>query len=136
MGRFLYFIFMDGPLHFPFPGIDKLKKKEKASKGDPINLQEPVGFPDDNQSFGRTNWQCKELLVWIPKYPKKKIYNELRRYHADWGHPTRKESQLFDGGSCRNFLNSWTDPLFTQRLASTRKTNFLAQEKFFHYRRH
>ena len=34
----------------------------------------------DNQTLSHTMWDCKYHLVWIPKYRKKVIYGELRKY--------------------------------------------------------
>jgi len=28
----------------------------------------------------QTAWECKYHIVWIPKYRKKKLYKELRKY--------------------------------------------------------
>ena len=32
------------------------------------------------ESFKHTKWECKYHIVWIPKYRKKSLYNELRQY--------------------------------------------------------
>ena len=32
------------------------------------------------QSLNHTVWECKYPVVWIPKYRKKSLYKELRRY--------------------------------------------------------
>ena len=32
------------------------------------------------QSLNHTVWECKYHVVWIPKYRKKSLYKELRRY--------------------------------------------------------
>jgi len=32
------------------------------------------------QSLTHAAWECKYHIVWIPKYRKKKLYNELRQY--------------------------------------------------------
>ena len=39
---------------------------------------------DDRQSLSHTKWECKYHLVWIPKYRKKELYTELRRYLGPW----------------------------------------------------
>ncbi len=54
---------------------------------------------NDYRSLSHTKWDCKYHLVWIPKYRKKVIYGELRKYFGDTlkepaGH---KESQIFEG---------------------------------------
>ncbi len=35
---------------------------------------------NDVQSLSHTKWECKYHITWIPKYRKKKIYKELRKY--------------------------------------------------------
>ena len=32
------------------------------------------------QTLKHTAWECKYHIVWIPKYRKKKLYKELRKY--------------------------------------------------------
>jgi putative transposase len=34
---------------------------------------------DDTNSFAHTKWECKYHAVWIPKYRKKKLFEELRK---------------------------------------------------------
>ena len=34
----------------------------------------------DVESLSHTKWECKYHVVWIPKYRKKSLYGELRRY--------------------------------------------------------
>ena len=34
----------------------------------------------DRQSLSHSAWECKYHVVWIPKFRKKAIYNELRKY--------------------------------------------------------
>jgi len=34
----------------------------------------------DSQSLSHTKWECKYHIVWIPKYRKKAIFVELRKY--------------------------------------------------------
>jgi putative transposase len=34
----------------------------------------------DEQSLSHTKWECKYHIVWIPKYRKKAIFEELRKY--------------------------------------------------------
>ncbi len=31
-------------------------------------------------SLNHTKWECKYHIVWIPKYRKKSIYKDLRKY--------------------------------------------------------
>ena len=35
---------------------------------------------DDSESLAHTKWECKYHVVWIPKYRRKALYAELRRY--------------------------------------------------------
>jgi REP-associated tyrosine transposase len=34
----------------------------------------------DSQSLSHTKWECKYHIVWIPKYRKKALFFELRKY--------------------------------------------------------
>lgn len=54
---------------------------------------------DDKQSLSHTKWECKYHLVWIPKYRKKELYAELRRYLGPWFKDLafQKESQILEG---------------------------------------
>jgi len=38
---------------------------------------------NDYESLSHTTWDCKYHLVWIPKYRKKAIYGDIRRYLGD-----------------------------------------------------
>src|SRR5512137_545579 len=35
---------------------------------------------DDSESLAHTKWECKYHVVWIPKYRRKALYAELRKY--------------------------------------------------------
>jgi putative transposase len=35
---------------------------------------------DDTESVAHTKWECKYHVVWIPKYRRKALYAELRKY--------------------------------------------------------
>ena len=35
---------------------------------------------NNGQSLSHTKWECKHHLTWIPKYRKKALYGDLRRY--------------------------------------------------------
>ena len=54
---------------------------------------------DDKQSLSHTKWECKYHLVWIPKYRRKDLYTELRRYLGPWFRDLalQKESQILEG---------------------------------------
>jgi len=36
-----------------------------------------------SESLKHTKWECKYHVVWIPKYRKKSLYRELRKYLGD-----------------------------------------------------
>ncbi len=38
---------------------------------------------NDVKSLSHSKWECKYHITWIPKYRKKKIYKELRKYLGD-----------------------------------------------------
>ena len=54
---------------------------------------------NDIQSLSHTAWDCKYHLVWIPKYRKKMLYGELRKYLGDVLHElaSHKESRIHEG---------------------------------------
>jgi len=35
---------------------------------------------NDSESLAHTKWECKYHVVWIPKYRRKALYGELRKY--------------------------------------------------------
>ncbi|VBB44910.1 transposase [uncultured Desulfatiglans sp.] len=51
------------------------------------------------QSLNHTAWDCKYHLVWIPKYRKKILYGELRKYLGDVLRELamHKESKIHEG---------------------------------------
>jgi len=54
---------------------------------------------NNTQSLSHTTWDCKYHLVWIPKYRKKVIFGELRKYLGDVLHELaiQKESKILEG---------------------------------------
>jgi len=54
---------------------------------------------NDFQSLSHTRWDCKYHLVWIPKYRKKVIYGQLRKYLGEVFRKLalRKESKVIEG---------------------------------------
>ena len=54
---------------------------------------------NDGQSLSHTSWECKYHIVWIPKYRKKVLYGELRRYIGALlrDHAQRKECEIEEG---------------------------------------
>ncbi len=53
----------------------------------------------DVQSLSHIRWECECPVVWIPKYRKKAIYKELRRYLGATFHDLarQKESDVIEG---------------------------------------
>jgi putative transposase len=53
----------------------------------------------DSQSLSHTLWECKYHVVWIPKYRRKTIYEQLRQYlgltFRDLA--TQRESKVLEG---------------------------------------
>ncbi len=54
---------------------------------------------NDGQSLSHTSWECKYHVVWIPKYRRKAIYEQLRRYLGSTFRDLaiQKESQVIEG---------------------------------------
>ena len=54
---------------------------------------------DEYQSLSHTTWDCKYHVVFIPKYRRKALYFELRRYLAEVFHrlAAQKESKIEEG---------------------------------------
>ncbi len=54
---------------------------------------------DDLKSLSHTKWECKYHLVWIPKYRKKAIYGEIRKYLGEVFHElaAHRESKIEEG---------------------------------------
>lgn len=54
---------------------------------------------NSSQSLSHASWECKYHIVWIPKYRKKSIYEELRKYlgatFKDLA--SQKECQILEG---------------------------------------
>jgi putative transposase len=53
----------------------------------------------DEKSLAHSVWDCKYHIVWIPKYRKKKLYGELRRYLGETLHELarQRESRILEG---------------------------------------
>lgn len=51
------------------------------------------------QSLSHTAWDCKYHLVWIPKYRKKILYGQLRKYLGSVLHEfaSHKQSKIHEG---------------------------------------
>ncbi len=57
------------------------------------------------QSLRHTVWECKYHVVWSPKYRRKKLYGEIRRYLGDVIRDlaAQKECRVEQIGSCPRF---------------------------------
>ena len=45
------------------------------------------------KSLRHSKWDCKYHVVWIPKYRKKRIYGELRRYLGEILHDLARQTE-------------------------------------------
>ena len=54
---------------------------------------------EDVQSLNHTQWECKYHVVWIPKYRKKTVYGNLRKYLGALlrDRAVQKESRVLEG---------------------------------------
>ena len=54
---------------------------------------------NNNRRLNHTSWDCKYHVVWIPKYRKKIIYGQLRKYLGEVLRELalQKESQIMEG---------------------------------------
>jgi len=54
---------------------------------------------NNNKKLNHTTWDCKYHLVWIPKYRKKAIYGQLRKYLGEIFRDLalQKESSIIEG---------------------------------------
>lgn len=54
---------------------------------------------EDMLSLRHTIWECKYHLVWIPKYRRKALYEQLRKHLGEVLHELarQKESQILEG---------------------------------------
>ena len=54
---------------------------------------------NDVKSLSHTAWECKYHVVWIPKYRRKAIYDQLRKYLGSTFKDlaAQKESQILEG---------------------------------------
>lgn len=53
----------------------------------------------DARSLSHTRWECQYHLIWIPKYRKKAIYGQLRKYLGKLFRELarQKESEILEG---------------------------------------
>jgi REP-associated tyrosine transposase len=54
---------------------------------------------EDGQSLRHTVWECKYHVVWIPKYRRKVLYGQFRKYLGEVirGLAKQKESMVIEG---------------------------------------
>ena len=54
---------------------------------------------ENYSKFNHTKWDCKYHLIWIPKYRKKMIYGNLRKYLGEIFRELalQKESNIIEG---------------------------------------
>ena len=77
-----------------FPGLYESPSNVNRSK-----FTEGEAFMSNEQSLSHTKWECKYHLTWIPKYRKKELYGDLRRYLGDVFHELarRRECEILEG---------------------------------------
>ena len=54
---------------------------------------------NNDYSLSHTKWECKYHLTWIPKYRKKQLYGDLRKYLGEVlkGLARRRECEILEG---------------------------------------
>mgnify|MGYP002715497825 CR=1 FL=1 len=54
---------------------------------------------EDGNSLSHSRWECKYHVVWIPKYRRKQLYGELRKYLGEILHSlaAQKECKILEG---------------------------------------
>ena len=54
---------------------------------------------NNDQSLNHTKWECKYHLTWIPKYRKKELYGDLRKYLGEVFRELalRRECEILEG---------------------------------------
>ena len=54
---------------------------------------------EDEQSLRHTRWECKYHVVWIPKYRRKTLYGQLRKYLGEVMRKLaiQRESMIIEG---------------------------------------
>ena len=62
---------------------------------------------NDSRSLSHTLWECKYHVIWIPKYRRKAIYDQLRKYlgSAFRDLAAQKESQVMEGHLCPDHVH-------------------------------
>ena len=62
---------------------------------------------NDVSSLNHSRWECKYHVVWIPKYRRKKLYGELRRYLAQVFKDLARarESEVIEGHLCPDHVH-------------------------------
>jgi putative transposase len=73
---------------------------KSLSKSEPLKIHRKRGFMMNNeQSLSHTKWECKYHLTWIPKYRKKTLYGDLRKYLGEVLRDLaqRRECEILEG---------------------------------------
>ena len=54
---------------------------------------------ETTQSLSHTKWECKYHVAWIPKYRRKILYGQIRKYLGELIHDlaAQKESKIMEG---------------------------------------
>lgn len=62
---------------------------------------------NDSRSLNHTLWECKYHVIWIPKYRRKAIYDQLRKHlgSAFRDLAGQKESQVMEGHLCPDHVH-------------------------------
>ena len=62
---------------------------------------------NDSGSLSYTLWECKHHVIWTPKYRRKAIYDQLRKYlgSAFRDIAAQKESQVMEGHLCPDHVH-------------------------------
>ena len=66
---------------------------------------------NNEQSLSHTKWECKYHLTWIPRYRKKTMYDEFRKYLGEVLQylARRRECQILEGTRTRRSKNRSTE---------------------------
>ena len=62
---------------------------------------------NDASSLNHSRWECKYHIIWIPKYRKKSLYGELRKYLGQVFRELARsrESEVIEGHLCSDHVH-------------------------------
>ena len=118
-----------------FPGLYESPSNVNRSK-----FTEREAFMSNVQSLSHTKWECKYHLTWIPKYRRKELYGDLRKYLGEVLRELarRRECEILKGppyARSRPYVylhSSEVCRLAKKWLGSSKvKARFTLREKFF-----